>query len=92
MPRAVDALEAAWKRDDRAPAAPEDSGVGELPLAQPIAEFGATVLETMTLTSTGEPDEEDEDLVPASVSANMRAEPTHPRQRRRRPATMNDER
>ena len=51
--RAVEALEAAWKRDDRALAALEDNGVGEQPLAHLIAEFGATVLETMVLTSTG---------------------------------------
>jgi hypothetical protein len=51
--RAINALEAAWKRDDDALAALGGSGVGKQPLAQLIARYGASAVERTALVSIG---------------------------------------
>ncbi|MER7682182.1 MULTISPECIES: hypothetical protein [unclassified Streptomyces] len=51
--RAVAALEAAWARDDDALAALVQSGHGERPLAELVAQYGASRLQTVVLVATG---------------------------------------
>ncbi|MCX4580366.1 hypothetical protein OHB41_45885 [Streptomyces sp. NBC_01571] len=51
--RAVAALEAAWARDDDALAVLVQSGHGERPLAELVAQYGASRLHCMVLIVTG---------------------------------------
>ncbi|MEU5836410.1 hypothetical protein ABZ820_22450 [Streptomyces diacarni] len=51
--RAVAALEAAWGGDDGALAALVQSGHGERPLAELVAQYGASRLQSMVLVASG---------------------------------------